>query len=267
MEQRTTDSGFFSDKGPYRRRNEDVALCLPDSGIFIVADGLGGAAAGDRAARVATDTLCAALLDEGPPSALPEKLLPDGETRSVLQATMPSDEELENPEIRLNFAYQVAHFSVLAEGRSTGFFGMSAAMVVLWLTAGKGWIAHVGDCRAYLLRSAELTLLTEDHSLSTALAGRKSLPKGAIDSAFLRTRLTQVVGGEAAPVPDVYNWQPKAGCRILLCSDGVWGSLSEGTLRKTLGGEQPAEEACHILVDSAINAGSRDNATCLAVYF
>lgn len=261
------DAGFFTDKGPHRRRNEDVAHADQDNGIYIVSDGLGGAAAGDRAARVATDVMSASLQGDDSAGELLGQLLPDDSTRAVLFKMLDPEDPLSDPRARMELAFLVAHQGVLAEARRTGFVGMGTAMVASWLVGTECWVGHVGDCRAYVLESGELNLLTRDHSLSEALAGRISLPRAAQESAFLRSRLTQVIGGEVAPTPDTLKWEPKQLSRLLLCSDGVWGSLSEETIRAGIGRRQNAAEIARFLVDAAINAGSRDNATALVVFF
>jgi protein phosphatase len=261
-----TRAGFFTDKGPYRPRNEDVAFSSPDSGIFIVADGLGGAAAGDRAARIATDILYSALQEQGPAGVAVDTLLPEGETRAVLKAMAATELELGDQTARLRFAYLVAHCGVLAEGRNTGCVGMATAMVTAWFNGGRCMIAHVGDCRAYAWTAGSLSLLTRDHSLSVALAGRSCLPEGAENSPFLRSRLTQVVGGETAPTPDVQEWDPEQGSGLLLCSDGVWGSLADERMLEILSQEIPPEEISRQLVETAIEQGSRDNATALVIF-
>ncbi len=261
------DAGNFTDKGPHRRRNEDVALGSLEQSIFIVADGLGGAAAGDRASRIGTDTFNDVLIDDSPAAAIVEKLLPKGETRTAIQAGILREQDSVDPAERLRFAFLMAHCRVLAEGRSSGHFGMATAMIAAWMRGGKWWLAHVGDCRAYCIKEGQLSLLTQDHSLSVALAGRRSLPKGAENSPFLRSRLTQVVGGESTPSPDIRSWQPVPGAKLFMCSDGVWGSLADEELYSLLDSDLSASEISRLLVEAAIEAGSRDNATALVVRF
>ncbi len=266
MNARPVDANCYSDKGPYRQRNEDVAFSDVDAGVFILTDGLGGAAAGDRAARIATDYLNTVLIDDGPLSTLPRRLLPEGVSRTVLEAMMPKHDDVD-PVDKVRFAYMLAHYRVLAEGRSTGQVGMAAAVVSLWLTRGTGWLGHVGDCRGYEVSGDSIEQLTTDHSLSTALESRTSLSRSALDNPFLRSRLTQVVGGENAPVPGISEWKPRPGSRLLMCSDGVWGSVSKTELQRFVSEAESAQGASKALVEYAIAAGSRDNATALAVFF
>jgi protein phosphatase len=259
------DSAFFTDGGPFRRRNEDFALANQDQGLYIVADGLGGAAAGDRASRVATESVSDFLQTDEPPLAALDAQVSDRLTRSALRAMASRDYERGKTDERLRMAFLVAHCKVLEEGRNTGCLGMATAMVAAWQENGDLWICHVGDCRAYSLLAGELDLHTKDHSLSVALADRDSLPLEIRDSPFLRSRLTQVVGGETVPNPDVEMLQPASGTRLLFCTDGVWGSLSEEAIANALGADATAEEICKTLVEQAIEEGSRDNATALVV--
>jgi PPM family protein phosphatase len=260
-------TAHHTDKGPHRPRNEDIAYSDVENSIHIVADGLGGAAAGDRAARIATELLCAALLHQGAPVPLIDARLPAGESREMLDKMAPPEEELEEPANRLRFAFLLAHHGVLAEGRATGCVGMATAVAVAWQTCDAWWIGHVGDCRAYSHDHGRLSLLTHDHSLSAALSGRRTLPEHGERSPFLRSRLTQVVGGESVPTPDVRRWFASPRSRLLLCSDGVWGSLSDDQLCAYLEAEDDVDRACRSLVDGAIRSGSRDNATALVLAF
>ncbi len=261
------DCGTCSDKGPYRHRNEDVAESRPAEGIFIVSDGLGGAAAGDRAARIATDLIAFALANDLDPAEAVDRMLPESHVRAAIKERLGEQIDGARPSDRLRFGFLMAHFGVLAEASTSGAVGMATATVVAWMQGGVLCIGHVGDCRAYAFSDGILTLLTRDHSLSMALAGRKSLPRGAESSAFLRSRLTQVIGGEVTPTPDVCNWHPEPGSRLLLCSDGVWGSLDEGEITRQVNRHAAAEELARSLVAAAISAGSRDNATALVVRF
>lgn len=262
-----SDAAFATDIGPHRPRNEDVALSDLDHGVHVVADGLGGAAAGDRAARIATATIHAVLTADDAPLALPGSVLPPGETRDLLEKTAPSRDALDDPETRLRFALLLAHHAVLAEGRGTGAVGMATAIVAAWQVGDAWWLTHVGDCRAYVLERGKLSLLTRDHSLSSALAGRLSVPHRAESGPFLRSRLTQVIGGENVPTPDLRCWLPSPAARLLLCTDGVWGTLTDDQVRTTLAVGGSAPLVARRLVERGLEAGSRDNATALVVLF
>jgi serine/threonine protein phosphatase PrpC len=266
MDAANTGSAFVSEQGPFRRRNEDTALLRADQGIYIVADGLGGAAAGDLASRVATELIEAMLSSTASALKMVDNLMPEGEFRDVLKRAVANDQDLMDDRLRL--AMLLAHYGVLAEARHTGSIGMATAIVVCWHRDGLCRIAHIGDCRAYALEASTLHLLTRDHSLSVALAGRMTLPKGAENSPFLRSRLTQVVGGEICPTPDLCEWSPAKGSQLLLCSDGVWGDLSEEDITQIMGDRtRHPETVCQKLVEAAIAAGSRDNATAMIVRF
>ncbi len=261
------DSAFHTDGGPHRRRNEDYALAEAENGLFVVADGLGGAAAGDRASQVATKSLASFLTCTDPPLLALDSQVSDRLTRTALRALAPPEYERAIPNERLRMAFLVAHCRVLEEGRNLGCIGMATAMIAAWQTSDAWWVGHVGDCRAYTLSDDTLTLLTKDHSLSAALAGRDSLPQSIEDSPFLRSRLTQVVGGESLPNPDVQEYRPQPGDRLMLCSDGVWGALSDEEMAGELAADAPAAQIAKALVDQAIESGSRDNATTLVIKF
>ena len=259
------DAAHVTDKGPYRRRNEDFALGYRGRGIFVVADGLGGAVAGDRASRVAAET-AATMLHR--PEAIDE-LVEDATTRQAVIEMSHGDGMPGGPADRVRRALLTAHCRVLAVARETGSVGMATAMVVAWRQDDRRWwIGHVGDCRAYVMDGqGELCRLTTDHSLSAVLSGRRTAPAGLERSPYLQSRLTQVVGGEQVPLPDVRPWRPASGGRLMLCSDGVWNSLQESDLAAVLRRDEDAETICSTLVHRAVNGGSRDNLTVLVVSF
>jgi protein phosphatase len=261
------DAAQASEKGPYRRRNEDFALADPARGLFVVADGLGGAIAGDRASRVAVEAV-AALLGDG--VAL-EELVPERTIRDAVMAMAAERDPPDGPAARVRLAILAAHCRVLADARANACVGMATALVVAW-AGGPGsdrwWIGHVGDCRAYAMDArGDLRRLTEDHSLSAALAGRRTMPRGLERSPYLQSRLTQVVGGEQVPAPDLRPFRPSPGGRLLLCSDGVWNHVSSADLADVVHRDDPPGDVCETLVQRALNGGSRDNLTALVVVF
>lgn len=259
------DVAFYSDGGPHRSRNEDFALVDEEQGVFIVADGLGGAAAGDRASKVAAHTVCSFLTSQASPQAAMESLVPDRLTKVALKALLPEERENQSAATRMKMAFIVAHTKVLEEGRTSGCVGMATAMIAAWHQEGNWWIGHVGDCRGYVLYQGKLTLLTRDHSLSAALAGRRSVSQSIENSPFLRSRLTQVVGGETLPSPDVNQVTLEQGSRLLLCSDGVWGSLTKNQITAVLKTDDSAAALARELGEQAIVEKSRDNVTALVV--
>ncbi len=265
------DAAHYSDKGPNRPRNEDSVACLPDAGIFIVADGVGGVGGGELASKVAVETLAGALRAPTPPPICTDQLflLGEGEADLGVQAVERARQLLPEPGAHLLLACLAAHFRVVEEGCRAGLVGMSTTAVVAWLREHRLWISHVGDCRAYLLEEDRLSCLTEDHRV-TATARHAGLPEGEELTPFLcnRPTLTQVVGGGGCPtIPDICSLQPAPGARCLLCSDGAWGSLSEEEITAVLTHGESAAAISRTLVEMAIAQGSKDNVTALVFCF
>jgi serine/threonine protein phosphatase PrpC len=272
------DAAFQTRRGPARRINEDAALCLPGGGIFMVADGLGGALGGEVASRLAVEAVSRSLQEECPPVISPSDILSpeqlsvfsemeiEGGGSSIFQA-----EELDRQtadEHHLKMALLFAHARIMKEAAaSPDLKGMGAAAVVAWLKGDRLHVAHVGDCRAYLSKNDGCTRLTEDHSLVNALERKGALSEQEAMRHPLRNRLTQVLGGDMLPVPEVTVRRARPGNRILLCSDGVWSALAEREMGRILDGKGTPLDISEALVKSAPPMEDTDDATALVVIF
>jgi serine/threonine protein phosphatase PrpC len=272
------DAAFQTRRGPTRRINEDAAVCLPGDGIFVVADGLGGASGGEIASGLAVENVSRSLQEESPPVISPSDILsPEQlsvfsemelaeEGSSIFQA-----EDLDRhaaDDHHLKMALLVAHARIMKEAAaSPDLKGMGAAAVVAWLKGDTLRVAHVGDCRAYLTMNDGFVRLTEDHSLVNALERKGALTEQEAMRHPLRNHLTQVLGGDMLPVPEVTVRRARPGNRILLCSDGVWSALGEREMGRILKGKGTPFEISEALVKSASPMEYTDDATALVVIF
>jgi len=229
-----------SDVGRVRRSNEDAFGFDLDKGLFVVCDGVGGANAGEVASRSAVDSILARF---------PDKV---------------SDPHAGGSS--LHHAIQAANRSLyFAARRNSVYSGMATTVVAAHFDGVRMWIAHVGDSRAYLLRSGSLHRLTDDHSqLAQFLRdGRHSASPQELQR--LDSVLTQALGASDMVVPAVTMVQVELGDCFLLATDGIAKSLPASEILSLMLASATPEQACHQLVLAANYAGGHDNATCVIV--
>src|SRR3954471_21820579 len=224
-----------SDVGRVRAGNEDRFLARPP--LFVVADGMGGHAAGEVAAQLAVDAFSA--LSEAPVAPVDAGLL----AGAILRA---------DDAIRRRAAGDAA------------VDGMGTTCTAVAIEGTTAHLAHVGDSRAYLLRASHLTQLTEDHTLVRALVQDGVLTPEAAATDDRRHVILRALGVGDAASPDRLEVELRAGDRLLLCSDGLTGHLDGGRLAEILAGGTPADAADR-LVEFALEAGGEDNVTVVVV--
>ncbi len=226
-----------SHPGQKRERNEDAYgyELTPYGGVFVVADGMGGHAHGDRAARMAVETIIGALKDREPSPALLADALEEANRR----------------------IYQAAK-----SGRAEGMGTTATALVVDFPYA---LIGHVGDSRAYLFRNGLLVQLTQDHSW-VADRVREGLlrPEDARGHRW-KNVITNALGTFPEVEVDLLGLRLKAGDLLLLSTDGLHGVLGEEAIARVLAGEQNLKQAVNRLVELANAWGGPDNITAIAV--
>ncbi len=222
--------------GP-RPHNEDTFVALPQ--IYAVADGMGGHAAGEVASGLVADAL--SILAS----------LPCLEREDVLSAL-----RRVNDDILLRNREEVG----------TSRMGTTVCGVALLDSKGEGTVLvfNVGDSRAYLIRSGVLTQITVDHSVVQELIDAGEIEPSAARTHPQRNVVTRVIGGEGQLVIDTYDIGAREGDRLLICSDGVTGELTDNDLAGILRIPN-RDDAVQRLLDAAIQAGTRDNATAAIV--
>jgi PPM family protein phosphatase len=220
-----------SDTGRRRRRNEDAYVCEPP--LFAIADGMGGAQAGEVASGLA-----AAVLAE-----------PPGEERG---------------EERVRALIQEANRRVFRRSsEDAAASGMGTTMTVALVDDSHGSIVlgHVGDSRAYRVRAGRLEQLTEDHSLVGELTRSGKLSREEAESHPQRSVITRAVGTEPDVDVDVDTIQAEPGDLFLLCSDGLTDMVSDREILSLLHGADDLDRAARALVDAANRGGGEDNVT------
>jgi len=219
-----------TDTGRQRRANEDSHLARAP--LFVVADGMGGAQAGEVASRIAIESF------------------QDG-----LQGATSPEAALAELTQRAN-----AHIHELSHSNAEQA-GMGTTLTAVYVGEREVSIAHVGDSRAYRLRDGELERLTEDHSLVDELLRQGRLtPEEALEHPQ-RSVITRALGPEGAVEVDTRSYTARDGDVYLLCSDGLTTMLAEDRLAELLLAHASLREAGEALIAAANEAGGRDNIT------
>lgn len=223
-----------SDTGLVREGNEDSGYASPH--LLAVADGMGGAAAGEVASSVVIAAM--ARLDDDEPA---------GDLLSLLGETLHRAE---------------GQLAALVEAEP-GLRGMGTTLTAMLRAGNRLALLHVGDSRAYLLRGDQLEQITRDHTLIQGLIDSGRLSETEAHSHPQRSVITKALDGAHPVEPDLSVREIRVGDRVLVCSDGLSGVVSAETLRTTLMQLDDPDEATAGLVDLALRGGGPDNITCV----
>jgi PPM family protein phosphatase len=245
----------ISDVGKKRTANEDSYYADGDLKLFVVADGMGGHAAGEVASKIAVDSI--------------QDFIKNTSTDKDITWPYEFDETLSMSGNRLKTAIQGAHAKVLeTTSQKKEFQGMATTVVSIMVEDGKAQVAHVGDSRAYLVREGRLIQLTSDHSWVN-----EQLRTGAITSQQARNHpyrniVTRALGGPNPVDVDVIEETVQEGDIILLCSDGLNTMIpDEEILEIIVRNNGDIEKACQELISTANENGGEDNVTAVLVKF
>jgi protein phosphatase len=230
------EASSLSDKGCVRSNNEDYCLIEPDLGLYVLADGMGGAKAGERASRMAVDTVA-----------------------EMVFAAQHRDSQV------LLQAVEEANRRVLdASRKDPSLEGMGTTLVAaLELEEGLS-IASVGDSRAYLFDESGLRVLTDDQTWVNEVGRPLGLDEESLRNHPMRHVLTMAIGASAPLTVNYYSVPLKAGNLVLICSDGLHGVLEPADLERILRSGRNGvslDQSCRALVDAAKAAGGPDNVT------
>lgn len=241
-------SAVASDRGKERFLNQDRFLALPSRGLFLVADGMGGAPAGELAADLAIGLVSDAITN--PSIVWPATIRPP-----------PSNDKM----ALLVAAIERANLKVFRQAEGTPLHGMGSTIAAMLADGPNAAIAHLGDSRIYRLRQGTLTPLTEDHTVYNEWQ-RRGATKAEIDALERPHALTRVIGGVSESAwPDRNRILVETGDLYMLSTDGVHGVLGDALLRALLGGCTDLEEAAATIVDCANQRGGPDNITLVLV--
>jgi serine/threonine protein phosphatase PrpC len=231
----TIRSAFLTDVGRVRERNEDA--CFAGDHVFAVADGLGGHRAGEVASDLALGPVRA--LDELEPKDAAGKV-----ADAVRQGNLAVHEHAQQDE----------------ELR-----GMGTTMTAVVISGDTAYIAHVGDSRCYLVRGDAITQLSRDHTLVARMVSEGRLTPEQAEAHPQRSVLTRALGAERDVDVDESRITLTDGDRLVICSDGLTGMLSDEEIRAHTSGGADLEEICQGLVDDANDRGGVDNISVVLV--
>lgn len=238
--------GAVSITGNFRENNEDRYHVDGQGRFFLVADGMGGQCAGEKASELAIELISdrlASQLDYG--KAAPE---------TVVAA--------------IDKAVSVANSEIIALGEvEPTFKNMGTTIAFVVAARGELYIGGVGDSRAYLRRDGKLAQLTEDHSLTQALVKAGTITAEEAVTHKYRNVLYKYLGeknGGSGTNPQ--RLRPQSGDRLMLCSDGICDGVTVEQIDQTLASESDPQKAAEKLVAAAQAGGSRDNITCVVVH-
>jgi protein phosphatase len=229
----------LTDRGRKRPSNEDAFGLSIERGVFVVCDGMGGAAAGEVASTLAVAEMMR-LLTECP-------------------WTSP-------PPIEAAEAVATANEAIFSRSqRNPKLNGMGTTLVALLVEDRRAWMVNVGDSRGYRLRNSHLEQITLDHSLVEEQIRLGQMSQQEALRSPLKNVITRALGTQSVVTPDVFEFETEPGDIFLLCSDGLVRELSDPVIESQLRLELTLEEMCSRLVDAANEAGGHDNITCVLV--
>jgi serine/threonine protein phosphatase PrpC len=229
----------LSDAGCVRSNNEDYFISDSESGIFILADGMGGANAGEYASRLSAEMMYEYLLNT---------------------ATDTGIAMLERGFVEANWAVREA------ARNNAELIGMGTTLLVARdIGEARMQIGSVGDSRAYLRSDEGLSLLTQDQTWVAEVGARLGLTEEVLKKHPMRHVLTMAVGSTEELRVSTSMVQMRLGDAVLLCSDGLHGIVSEKLIGEALDSEKTLPQKCHYLVEAAKNEGGPDNVTVVLI--
>jgi PPM family protein phosphatase len=230
-----------SDRGRKRPSNEDAFGFSIEDRVFVVCDGMGGAAAGEVASSVAVDEVLTLLAGRGQNGHAP---LPQA----------------------IEEAIEAANDAVFSRAqRNQRLAGMGTTLVALAAEDNHVWVLNIGDSRCYRLRKGQLELLTLDHSLVEEQVRMGRMTRSEAQRSPLKNVITRAVGTQGHVTPDVFGLEAEPDDLFLLCTDGLTRELSDSVIASVLASEMTLAQMCKRLVEAAKRAGGHDNITCLLV--
>jgi protein phosphatase len=234
MTLRIDDQAFRTDTGRQRNANEDSVFTR--SPLFVVADGMGGAQAGEVASKTAVESF--------------DRELPAGPPERVLRETVEA-------------ANRTIHEHAQKDPDLAGM-GTTITAAIVDLEAAEVAIGHVGDSRAYRLRGARFERLTRDHSLVEEMRRKGQITEAQAEDHPQRSIITRALGPEPEVEVDLQTVPAQPGDVFLICSDGLTTMLGDEQIGKLLARSTSMQSAVRALVDEANRAGGRDNITVIA---
>jgi protein phosphatase len=245
----------LTDVGRKRKGNEDAHAVDPERNLYVVADGMGGHAAGEVASRIAVEAI--------------EEFVKLTAGNEEITWPFGLDETISYDGNRLKTAIRHANGRVLeATRKSAELEGMATTVAAVLVDANVANIAHVGDSRIYRWNGGEMTLLTSDHSWVNEQIQTGVISPDQARSHPLRNVVTRALGGRADLLVDVQALTMTSGDVLLLCSDGLTTMIPDEDITAILDrADGDIARAAHELVDEANARGGEDNITVILLKY
>jgi len=239
----------LTDIGKKRKNNEDACiLCAPEDkslaergNLFVVADGMGGAQAGEKASHLSLETIV-------------QKYFTAEDTASAVMA--------------LGRALEIANSTVYEMADEfPEFTGMGTTVSALLMRGNWAYLAQVGDSRIYVYRKGSgLRQLTEDHSLVAEQLRAGLITEAEAENHSLKNLITRAVGTDSSVEVDLFAFECQQGDTFLICSDGLSGMVSDKEIEKSFAAQTNLRLLTRNIVDKALDGGGIDNITAITVH-
>jgi protein phosphatase len=240
-----------TDVGRRREHNEDSLLLDPESGLFVVADGMGGHAGGGTASSIAVETV--------------QKTVRAAKAEAPAAFAAPSPQDPGHFPSMLRRAVEAASREIFrAAQEDSSLAGMGTTVTAVLLAGRTAYLAHVGDSRCYLLRGPRIFQLSEDHSLVNEQLKAGAITEEEARSSRFRNIITRSVGFEEDVLVDMVGLEVEPGDVLVLCCDGLSNLVTEPEILEIAAGA-PLDEAPERLVALANERGGDDNITVIVV--
>ena len=234
--------GFgLTDKGKVRENKEDFFMIDEAKNLFVVADGMGGHRAGEVASRLAAESFVRIVSHED--------LSRIRGNSAAIQHTL------------ISAFYKINQDVMDEAARVKGQKGMGCTLVMCFLDGNMAYISHVGDVRCSFFYGVDIRKVTHDHSAAMDI-------DGVTDGELFQQKRNVVTMGIGFPFsedPEFHQIRVKRGNKLLLCSDGLWGMVSDEEIGRIMGQGISPQEMCEELIGQANDAGGRDNVTALVI--
>jgi serine/threonine protein phosphatase PrpC len=235
----------ITDIGIKRENNEDSFLIIEEKNLYIVADGMGGHTAGEVASLNAVK-----LVDE--------YLTPDRIT------DMKADRQILKEEM-INAVFFAHNWILKSAKEKKEYSGMGTTIVVCFIDGNVLYTCHVGDSRAYIINTAGIQQITNDHSYVGEQVRSGMMTSEQARHSRLKNQITQALGSPYRIKPEYNEHQLDKDSKILLCSDGLWDMLSDNEIHKLVIEQGTLDEICKDLIIKANIAGGNDNITVILI--
>ena len=235
--------GFKSDVGKRREKNQDSFFVMPDIGLFLIADGVGGHRSGEIASRLA-------MIDFA--KYVKEKPIAEGAGQDELKEYFSQI-----------FKDINRHIRELAGDETKR--GMATTLVMLYIKDNHAFVINVGDSRVYLIRENKISQITEDHSFVNGLVKKGIISAEQARNHPDRNMITRAMGAEEEIQPDYYVFDIYSDDIILMCTDGLYSEVDDENICRIASDSGSQREACKRLVDAENKNKGNDNITVVSV--